>query len=285
MSDETATATQRPTRADRGLGLRAAGPVFRRELTTIRRSRAYLGLAGGFAVAVVGLTLLGGGVTVGYVPMIIDLLTYVEVLVPVVAFALGYRAVLDDRISGELAVLRTFPLPRAAYVVGVVAARLCALVVLLTVPLALVGAIAFLRPEPAEYLFATTSGADSPVLYVRFVSLTLLYGIVNLVGGIAVSATARSVRTGVVVAVISVVTLSLGFDLFVLSGLAEGMLGERTLAAALALGPASAYRALVMTTVIGATTSGVTTIPPLFPTVALLAWAAVLLAVAIRRVW
>ncbi|WP_327054095.1 ABC transporter permease [Halomicrococcus gelatinilyticus] len=263
----------------------AAESVFHRELATLRRSRAYLALAGGFLLAVVGLAVLGGGVATGYVPLVVDLLTYVEVLVPVAAFALGYRAVLDDRANGELAVLRTFPLPRASYVVGVFAARGVALAALVVAPLAVVGTLAFLQPEPAGSIYATTTGADSPVLYVRFVALTVLYGLASLAAAVAVSATARSVRSGVVVAVLAVAALSLGADLLLLGGLAQGAVGDGALATALVASPASAYRGLVMTTVVGATTSGATLVSPVAAAGSLVAWATGLLAVAVRWVW
>ena len=263
----------------------ATESVFHRELATIRRSRAYLGLAGGFLMAVVGLTLFGGGVATGYVPLVVDLLTYVEVLVPAVAFALGYRAVLDDRTNGELAVMRTFPLSRASYVAGVFAARGLALAALVVVPLAVVGVLAFLQPEQAGSIYATTTGADSPVLYVRFVALTVLYGLVSLAAAVAVSATARSVRSGVVVAVLAVAVLSLGADLLLLGGLARGAVGDGALGTTLVLSPASAYRGLVMTSVVGATTAGATLVSPLAAAGSLVAWAAGLLAVAVRRVW
>ena len=64
--------------------------VADRELTTVVRTPAYVLAAAGFVVVVLGLALASG--LTGYVPLAVDLLAPVEVLVPLLAVAFGYRS-------------------------------------------------------------------------------------------------------------------------------------------------------------------------------------------------
>ncbi|MFC7081678.1 ABC transporter permease [Halorussus caseinilyticus] len=118
--------------------------VVGRELTTVVRTRAFLALAGGFAAVVAVLAWTAGAV--GYVPLVLDLLTPVEVLVPALALAFGYRSVLGDDERGELDVIRTYPVSRATFVLGVYLGRAAALLVALVVPLL---GVALLYPPSA----------------------------------------------------------------------------------------------------------------------------------------
>ena len=98
---------------------RHVAAVARREIRTATRNRGTLVLFVGLAAILLGLTWLGDGHESGFAPTVVDLLTPVELLVPVLAFAFGYRALLGDRESGELETIRTYPIASGGYVFGV----------------------------------------------------------------------------------------------------------------------------------------------------------------------
>ena len=233
-----------------GEARQAVQAVLVRELLTVARSRVYLGLVAGVSLVAAGVLAAGGGVEVGYVPAAIDLLLPFELLVPAVAVALGYRTITDDADRGELDVLETYPVPPWAYVVGVYAGRAIAMVGALGVPLALAGLYLSTQSPPDPTTLATHSGVDSPVLFVRFVGLTLLYGLVALALALAVSALAWSRRTAIVLAILLLGSVAIGIDLLVLRGFGAGWVADQQLTTALAASPASAYRGLVFETVL-----------------------------------
>ena len=228
----------------------AVQSVLVRELLTLARSRAYLGLIVGVTLVSAGVLAAGGGVEIGYVPAAIDLLLPFEVLVPAVAIALGYRTITDDIGRGELDVLETYPVPAWAYVLGIYIGRALALVGAIGIPLVLVGAYLSTQSPPDPTTLATHGGVDSPVLFVRFAALTLLYGLVALALALAVSALAWSRRTAIVLAILLLGSVVVGVDLVVLRGFGTGWIADQQLTAALAVSPASAYRGLVFETVL-----------------------------------
>ena len=229
---------------------RAVQAVLVRELLTVARSRAYLGLVAGVSLVTAGVLAVGGGVEVGYIPGAVDLLLPLELLVPAVAVALGYRTVTDDADRGELDVLETYPVPPWAYVLGVYGGRAVALVGALGVPLALAGLYLSAQSPPDPTTVATHGGVDSPVLFIRFVGLTLLYGLAALALTLAVSALAWSRRTAIVLAILLLGAVAVGIDLLLLRGFGTGWIAESQLTTALAASPASAYRGLVFETVL-----------------------------------
>lgn len=230
--------------------LRGADTVFRRELATVARTPGYAVLAIGLAVALFGLVAVGGGGATGFVPAIVDLLLPIEALVPAVAVVLGYRALLADAATGEFAVLRTYPVSVASYVVGVLLARFVALAVVVGGPVALVGVYVGLTAAPDTGIFATHAGVDSPLLYVRFLAFVLLLGASYLSVAAAVSAVASSRRSAIALGALVLGGGVLGGDLALLESLSGG-----TAAAAipdlLALTPNGAFRGLVFEHVIG----------------------------------
>ncbi|WP_135820179.1 copper ABC transporter permease [Halostella litorea] len=221
--------------------------VFERELATLRRSRAVWLLAAGFLAAVVGLGVASA--PNGYVPLALTLLTPVELLVPVLAAAVGYRAVLADRARGETAVLRTFPLGSGTYVAGVYCGRL-AWTLLVVVGSLLVAGLTVSTADPPADVLAQYRGLDSPVYYLRFVVLTAAFAAVVLALVVLLSALVRTARRGLVAALTLVVAVSLGADLLVVVGLGRGVVGGAALPWYLAVSPASAYRGLVVTYVV-----------------------------------
>lgn len=230
--------------------LAGVGTVFRRELATVLRTPGYGVLAGGL-LAVLGLLVaVGGGGATGFVPTVVDLLLPAELLVPVLATVLGYRALLSDVVSGELAVIRTYPVSIAGYVVGILLARLVALVAVVGLPFAAVGGYVWLNAAPDTGIFATHTGVDSPLLYVRFLALSLLLGAAFLATSMWVSAAATSRRNAVALAVLAFLVGTLGGDLSLIGSLMAGA-DPSAVAGRAALTPNGAFRGLVFETVIG----------------------------------
>jgi ABC-type transport system involved in multi-copper enzyme maturation permease subunit len=229
---------------------RAFLAVLGRELLGARRNRTYLLLAGGVTAVVFGVALTGTGVETGYVPTVVDLLLPAEVLVPAVAFAVGYRSVVDDSERGELTVFRTYPLPAPTYVGGVYVGRLVALLGVVLLPLVLLGVYVAATASPETTVFATHRGIDSPVLYLRFLALTAVLAGTALAVAVAASALSGSRRRAIVFGLLALVVVVAGADLTLLGSLGSGLVGEGGLATILAASPTSAYRGLVFETVL-----------------------------------
>jgi ABC-2 type transport system permease protein len=218
--------------------------VFEREVRTLVRSRSVWLVAGGFAAIL--LTVAGVSGRAGYVPLVLALLTPTEVLVPVLAVTLGYRAVLGDRRSGELQVMQTFPLSALEYGLGVYCGRFAIVAGVVAVTLIAAAAVVPLFGPTAGAL-AGTRGLDSPVYYARYVSLTVAFAAVVLAVTMVVSSLARTARRGLVFGVAALLVLVVGFDLAVVVGVGQQWVTERGLGVALAASPVSAYRGLVLT--------------------------------------
>jgi ABC-2 type transport system permease protein len=244
--------------------------VLEREYTTLLRTRSLLALAFGFAVVVVGLAWVAG--TTGYVPAALNLLTPVEVLVPALAVAFGYEAVLGDRTRGELDVVRTYPLDRREYLLAVYVGRATGLLFAVLVPLFLVAGLVAATGGARTSVLASHAGADSFVLYVRFVVLTALLALVSLAVAVAVSAAAGGRRSAVALGLGAVFALVVGVDLAVVAGIGVAFPPD-ALPVVLALSPTGAYRGLVLGSVLDvalaeAPSAGV----PLLSLAGLLAW-------------
>jgi ABC-type transport system involved in multi-copper enzyme maturation permease subunit len=224
--------------------------VFRRELVTVRRTPGYAVLAAGLLVVLAGLVAVGGGGATGFVPAVVDLLLPAEVLVPLLAVVLGYRSLFADAASGELSVIRTYPVSATGYVLGVLLARTVALVALVGGPFALVGAYVWLTAAPDTGIFATHAGVDSPVLFVRFIALVVPFGAAYLALSAAVSTVATSRRSAVALALLALLGGVLAGDLAVLRSLSAGA-SPGGIAGSVALSPNGAFRGLVFEHVIG----------------------------------
>jgi ABC-2 type transport system permease protein len=227
-------------------------------------------LAAGFLVLTVGTALLSGAG--GYVPLALALVTPLELLMPVLAAALGYRAILADRERGEITVLRTYPLEPDLFVWGVYCGRLAGLLVIVVGSLLFAGVLVpLLAPTPAS--LARTAGLDSPVYYLRFVVLTAVFAAVVLALLTLLSAVVRTARQGIVGAILFVIVIAVGLDLAVVLGLAGDVLGSASLSWVLALSPASAYRGLVMSLVVApVATTAVRAASPIASAVSLVLW-------------
>ncbi len=231
-------------------GLHAARVIFARELVTVARTRTYgLVFLGALAV-LLGTAIVGGGTQSGYVPTAVDLLLPLELLVPAIAFAIGYRAIADDVQREELDVLRTYPVSPGAYVAGVFAGRAVAVLLTVGIPLLAAGMLVAVSSAPETTIVATHRGIDSPLLYGRFVVLTLGYALVVLAVSLAISALAGSRKVALTLAVVGVGAVIVGFDLLLVRGFGTEWIATDTLQTALAASPTSAYRGLVFETVL-----------------------------------
>jgi ABC-2 type transport system permease protein len=258
--------------------------VTDREFRTVLRTRAYAVLSLGFLVLTVALSWTSGAT--GFVPLTLDLLTPVEVLVPALALAFGYRSILGDEERGELDVVRTYPITRWGYVLGVFLGRAAALLTVVIVPLLLSAALVPFLGGVQSSVIASHAGADSVLLYLRFVVLTAVFALVVLAVALAISAGASSTRAALALGVALLVALVVGLDLGVVAGLAGGVVGDAELAYALALSPNSAFRGLVLETVVSAVTApGVRAAAPVANAVGLLAWLVGSMLVAVWTSW
>lgn len=212
-----------------------------REFMTVARRRSYRLFALAVTIGVVGFVAVGGSGT-GYLPTAADLRIPMELLAPLVALAVGYSAIAADASRGELDVLKTYDLSPWTYVIGVYLGRAVATVAILVVPLVAAGVYAGTADAGATQVLATHQGADSPALFVRFMSLTALFAVVVLAIVLAASAVAWARQTALVGAIGLVLGVLVGGELLLVAGV--DWFGD-ALPTALALSPASAYRGLV----------------------------------------
>ena len=270
---------------DDGGMLRVGRTVFEREISTVVRTRAFLALGLGYTAIVVAVAWFSGSVESGYLPTATSLSTPSELLVPVVAFALGYRVVLNDRATGELEVLKTYGIGRLEYVLGVYAGRLVALVVALVLPLVVVGVLVSLYAEPYTTVLEWHGGADSVLLLMRFAVLTVLFGASVLALSVAVSAVSGSVRGALAVVVLVWLAIAIGADVGIISALVAERVGDESVIWLTSLSPNTAYRGLVMETVVGVAVGDVRATSAVVSVLSLFAWITVPLAVAVATVW
>jgi len=256
--------------------------VFEHELRTLRRTRSVWVLGVGFVLLVLGVALLGG--TSGWVPLSVALLAPLELLVPALAAALGYRSILADRERDELSMLRTYPLGPGTYALGVYAGRLVAVLGIVVGALLLAGLVVPLTgPSPAS--LTRTGGLDSPVYYLRFVSLTALFAAAALALMVLLSALARNARRGVVAAIGATVVVALGADLGFVLAFGADLVSASSLPWYLTLSPASGYRGLVLAHVVAPVTVATEPVSPYLGFVSLALWTAFAVVFAGWRAW
>lgn len=230
--------------------LTALGTVFRRELATVLRTPVYGVLALGLLVVLGGLLTVGGGGKTGFLPTVVDLLLPTELLVPLLAVVLGYRALLTDFRSGELAVIQTYPVGIGSYAAGVLLARAVALLAVVGIPYAVVGGYVWVTAAPETGIFATHAGVDSPLLFVRFLAFVALLGLAYLSLSVALSTLVASRRAAIAAGILLLVAGVLGGDLAVSRALTGGT-SPSAIPELLALTPHGAFRGLVFEHVIG----------------------------------
>ncbi|MFC3477693.1 ABC transporter permease subunit [Halobacterium litoreum] len=262
--------------------------VVERELRTVARNRTLVLVAAAFAAVIVGLGGAAMGSPGGYVSLTFDLLLPVEVLVPTVAFAFVYQSVRGDADRGELDVIRTYPVTRAEYVLGVFLGRAAAVLAVVLVALGAAGVASSLgATEPASY-FATHAAGDTPVVFVRFAVFVAAYALVAVALALAVSAATRSQREALGASVGVLVAVAVGLDLALVALASGGLVDPGSIAPLAGLSPASAFRGLVFELAVGpalAETPTVATASPVASALGLLAWVAASLGAAAVAVW
>ncbi|WP_158854253.1 ABC transporter permease subunit [Halorhabdus sp. CUG00001] len=222
--------------------------VAQRSFESVLRNRTLVVVAVGYALSIVGFAWVSSGG--GYLALSLNLLTPLEVLVPLVAFAVGYHSILGDRTRGELAVFRTYPLSGRSYVLGVYLGRLAALLVAVLVPLVLASGVVVFFQEESVSVIASHETVDTPIVYVRLFVLTAAFAATALAVAIGVSALAGSRASGIALSMGAVLTLLVGLDFGLVAGLATDLIGAGTLEALLAVSPLSAFRGLVLELVV-----------------------------------
>lgn len=262
---------------------RRFGAVVSRELRTLRRSPAVWTAAVAFATLVVGTGTVG--TPGGYVPLVVALLAPVELGVPALAVAAAYRSILDDRASGELSVVQTYPVDRWTYVLGVAVGRLSVVLAVVAASLLVAGATVPLAGSESTFL-ATHPGLDSPALYLRFVALSAAFAAVVTTVVVGVSAAATTARRALAAALGVVAVGAVGVDAAVVAGLGAGVLPPEAVGVALALGPDGAYRGLVVAAAIDpVATAPVGVAPPVSAAASLLCWTVGAVLLGVSRVW
>ena len=255
--------------------------IIGRELRTIVRTRTFFILTLAFAAVVLGITWISGSVRAGYVPTLVDLLTPLELLVPVVAIAFGYRAILGDAERGELDVLQTYPVSSREIVFGVYIGRAIGLLTAIVAPLVIAALTVFAVEDEGRTLYASHSGVDSPILFARFIVLTLLFALTVLAIALAISAIVSGTRSAIALSVVALVVLLIGLDLALVYGFSAGMIGDGSLVYALAISPLSAYRGLVFeSAIVVAAGTGPAAASPIASLLSFLVWTAASLGVA-----
>lgn len=258
--------------------------VAQREFGTVLRSRLTVLFLAGYLALVLGLAWLSATGT--YLGLVLDLLTPTEALIPVLAFALGYRSILADREHGELDTLRTYPLSRGTYVAGVFLGR--AVVTVAVVLASLLGAALLVPLTEGRQISVVAAHAtvDSPLLYGRYVVLTVVFALVALAVALLVSAAAQSSRGGLALAAGAVLAMVVGVDSALIAALTGGLVSPEGLTWLLAISPNSAFRGLVFALTLAPVGATVPTGAGLLPSVVgLVGWTALALAGAAAVAW
>ena len=216
--------------------------IAQREFETVFRTRLLVLLSVGFVGLVAGVAWLDP--TPAYLALSFDLLTPMEALVPVLAFAFGYRSLLGDRERGELARLRTYPVDHRLYVLGVYVGRAVALLGVVLVGLAAAALVVPLTGTESLTAVATFGTADSPTLFLRFVVLTAAFALVALALALLISAAVRSTWNGLALATGAVLALVVGIDGALVGAITATLPAPNLTASLLAFSPTSAYRGL-----------------------------------------
>ena len=247
--------------------------VIRREVSTAVATKTNLGLWIGFVAVLLAVAWFGGGMQVGYVSTIIDLLTPLELLVPVIALVFGYQAILADERRGVLDVLRTYPIRPWQMVIGVYAGRAIGLVAIVATALSTLIYPIFLTEAHRPVFYATHTGSDSVGLFLRFIVLTVCFALVVLAVAIAISALVGTTRTAIAAAGVATFGLLFVADIALVFALSRGLVAESSLASSIAISPLSAYRGLVLETTVAVTAgTGPRTASPLASALGLVIW-------------
>ena len=218
--------------------------VVARELQSVVGTPAGWAIAGGAGTAVLTIACLSA--PMGYQATAIDLLVLLEVLVPAVGVALGYRAVLQDRLRGEWAIHRAIGVAPRTYVLGLLLGQTTAAGLIIGGSLSVASVVVALRrTRPIAFLASTPAVAD-PAAMLWLTGLTVAYTGVIAAIVMVLSSLVRRRRGAVLGAVVVVGLLVVGID-------AVAIVLPTPLPVLVAMSPGSAYRTLVLTVAVGLT--------------------------------
>ena len=244
--------------------------IMSRELQTVVATPAGWALIGGTG----GVVLLTAALSApgGYQATAVDLYVMLELLIPTVGVAIGYRGLLHDRLSGEWSIHRAMGVRPITYVIGALAGQ--ATVLGLLVGGGTAGAtllVWFGRSRPLSFLASNPAVADpAPMLWLIGLSVGYAVVIAAVVGLLSVYA--RDRRSAVVGSVVVVGALIIGLD-------AVTILASVPLSVMVLVSPGAAYRTLVLTVGAGLSTGG----PVLLSLIGWGGWAIIAIALSVRR--
>mgnify|MGYP007116953292 CR=1 FL=1 len=252
---------------------RVSGPlvaVIGRELQSVVGTPAGWAIAGGVGTAVVTLaTLSASG---GYQATAVDLVVLLEVLIPAMGAALGYRAVLHDRLRGEWAIHRAIGIAPRTYVIGLILGQTTAAGLIIGGSLSVASlVVAVRRTRPIAFIASNPAVAD-PAAMLWLTGLSVAYTGVVAAVVMVLSAMVRGRRDAIIGAVMLVGLLVVGLD-------AVAIATPTPLPVLVALSPGAAYRTLVLSVGVGLTTEA----PVSAAVVGWIGWIGVATAVSIRR--
>ncbi|MDY7081810.1 MAG: ABC transporter permease subunit, partial [Halobacteria archaeon] len=167
--------------------------IAEREYRTVLRTPVFLALGLGYSLIVVGIAWISGFNS--YTAVVLDLLKPLELLVPVLAFAFGYKSVSNDTESGESEIIHTYPVSSASYILGIFLGRLAVVLSVIILPLLAVGLLTVGFGGVENPVLATHSGGDSVFILLRFVFNVALYTVAVLSAVTCVSAFTNRTRS------------------------------------------------------------------------------------------
>ncbi|WP_254765996.1 ABC transporter permease [Salinilacihabitans rarus] len=222
---------------DSSTGLRGALIVAESEYRLAVRNRWAVALTGIFAAFALGLTTFSGAEVSpdGFARTVASLATLAVYLVPLVALAFGYDAIVGREESGWLGALFALPIPRAAVVVGAFLGRAVVLAGATVLGFGIAGA--FLLREFG------LAGFDA---YVGFLLAAAGLGLAFLALAVLLSAVAREKAHALGLSLLAWAWFVLVHDLLALGLIAAFSLPDAALSAMLVANPASVFRTLVL---------------------------------------
>lgn len=271
--EQKATRRQTDEPSARSGPVTIVGAFMRRDFRTVLLTPTYVVLGALVFMIVLTIALVGGSFEAGYAGVMLDLLVPLQLVVPLIAFALGYTSVIGDSRRGELDVLKTYPVNGWHVIAGSFLARGIGLAIAVAIPLILI-AFAVAVTEPVRIpMYASHTGGDSVIYFARFLILTVGFGLVMLAIAVAISALLSTTRGVVATSAIALIVLIIGLDLGIAFGFSIGVVGEMDLIRTVAYSPLSAYRGLALETAIQVTPgTGPETADPFWSLVGLLGW-------------
>jgi Cu-processing system permease protein len=247
----TLTEAERGRRTESGVWHRQLLVVARTEYRLAVRSRWAVALVAIFAAFALGLTTFSGSDASpeGFERTVASLAVLAVYLVPLVALAFGYDAVVGREESGWLHALFALPVDRAWIVGGTILGRAVVLASATVIGFGIAGGFLLL-----EFGLA---GFDA---YVRFLLATVGLGLAFLSIGVLVSTLAREKTHALGIALLVWAWFVLVHDLLGLGLVAAFDLSEAAVSAMLLANPTGIFRALVLGTLGAAGDAGFATI-------------------------